>query len=373
MRVAGEDSPSPAPCTPTAAAPHSHILPHHAAHVLGPNGKRSVRPLRIEHRTREAGESAHSRSNPRCTSRSVYYQKAMLALAIIIPPPDGINRGTVSTGSRYNGRKERQHGTVRPTADDSTSADRQRVRGGRGPGGRERDRRCGRPADPLDGAVPMGHKIATCAIARRRAGAQVRPDHRPHDAVGRAGDWVHSHNLAMQEFHRDHASATCIPPDPAPITGRTFLGYRRAGGRVGTRNYVAVISTVNCSAAVSKLHCAPVRPGGTRGISRTWMAWWRSRTTAAAASSLAASPTPCSIACWPAWRGIPTSAPTCWSAWGASRPRSTICCANTSSCRSPARHRSAAAAAGVHHAGPGGHAEDRGGGRAGRCASFCRW
>ena len=48
------------------------------------------------------------------------------------------------------------------------------------------------------------------------------------------------------------ASATEIPPPPTPITGRTFQGYRRPGGKVGTRNYLAVISTVNCSATVSK-------------------------------------------------------------------------------------------------------------------------
>ena len=43
-----------------------------------------------------------------------------------------------------------------------------------------------------------------------------------------------------------------MPPDPQPLTGITFQGYRRADGRVGTRNYVAVISSVNCSASVSK-------------------------------------------------------------------------------------------------------------------------
>ena len=43
-----------------------------------------------------------------------------------------------------------------------------------------------------------------------------------------------------------------MPPEPQPLTGITFQGYRRADGRVGTRNYVAVISSVNCSASVSK-------------------------------------------------------------------------------------------------------------------------
>ncbi|MCG8583756.1 MAG: UxaA family hydrolase, partial [Pirellulales bacterium] len=43
-----------------------------------------------------------------------------------------------------------------------------------------------------------------------------------------------------------------IPPDPTPITDRSFQGYVRADGKAGTRNYVAVISTVNCTASVSR-------------------------------------------------------------------------------------------------------------------------
>ncbi len=43
-----------------------------------------------------------------------------------------------------------------------------------------------------------------------------------------------------------------MPPEPAPLLGCTFDGYRRPGGKAGTRNYLAIISTVNCSATVSK-------------------------------------------------------------------------------------------------------------------------
>ncbi|MFO0905324.1 MAG: altronate dehydratase family protein [Pirellulales bacterium] len=66
------------------------------------------------------------------------------------------------------------------------------------------------------------------------------------------GQWVHSHNLVNGEFSRDPASATEIPAPLPKIEGRTFQGYRRPDGRAGTRNYLAVISTVNCSATVSK-------------------------------------------------------------------------------------------------------------------------
>lgn len=107
---------------------------------------------------------------------------------------------------------------------------------------------------PVRQLIPPGHKLAL----RPRA---------PHDAVHRygqvigfatgpiaPGEHVHSHNLAVGELRQEyvfgHAAA---PRHSVPAQDcRTFLGYRRADGRVGTRNYVAVISSVNCSASVSR-------------------------------------------------------------------------------------------------------------------------
>lgn len=100
--------------------------------------------------------------------------------------------------------------------------------------------------------IEMGHKVATRPI---RSGEMVRKFGQP---IGFAtqdiarGDWVHLHNLEPGEFSRDCTFASDIPPDPKPITGRTFLGYRRSDGRAATRNYVAVISTSNCSATAAK-------------------------------------------------------------------------------------------------------------------------
>jgi altronate hydrolase len=100
--------------------------------------------------------------------------------------------------------------------------------------------------------VRIGHKIAVRHI---RKGQYVR---KYGQIIGQAteeiepGQWVHSHNLINGDFAREYASATAIPPPPEPIQGRTFLGYKRPGGKAGTRNYIAVISTVNCSATVSK-------------------------------------------------------------------------------------------------------------------------
>jgi altronate hydrolase len=100
--------------------------------------------------------------------------------------------------------------------------------------------------------VRLGHKLAVRPIAK---GDYVR---KYGQIIGQAtaaiepGQWVHSHNVANGDFVRDYAKSQHVPPPPAPIEGRSFQGYRRASGRAGTRNYIAVISTVNCSATVSR-------------------------------------------------------------------------------------------------------------------------
>jgi altronate hydrolase len=105
---------------------------------------------------------------------------------------------------------------------------------------------------PVVEAVPFGHKIATRRI---KVGDRVT---KYGQTIGfatqliEAGQWVHSHNLCAGEFGRDYQYATQTPPDPPPLAGRTFMGYRRANGKAGTRNYIVVISSVNCSASVAK-------------------------------------------------------------------------------------------------------------------------
>ena len=101
-------------------------------------------------------------------------------------------------------------------------------------------------------AVRLGHKIA---VRKIKKGDYVR---KYGQIIGQAteaiepGQWVHSHNLVNGDFVRDYASSTAVPPPPSPITDRTFLGYKRPTSKAGTRNYIAVISTVNCSATVSR-------------------------------------------------------------------------------------------------------------------------
>ena len=107
-------------------------------------------------------------------------------------------------------------------------------------------------ANSLAEPIRQAHKIAIREIA------VGQPVVKYGQTIGFAaqkiapGQWVHTHNLTPGEFARDYAKSTAVPADLTPITDRTFRGYPRADGRAGTRNYIAVISSVNCSATVCK-------------------------------------------------------------------------------------------------------------------------
>ena len=68
------------------------------------------------------------------------------------------------------------------------------------------------------------------------------------------GEWVHEHNVEMAEFERDYAFARdARPPEILPVERRaTFNGYRRVNGKVATRNYIGILTSVNCSASVAR-------------------------------------------------------------------------------------------------------------------------
>ena len=102
--------------------------------------------------------------------------------------------------------------------------------------------------------IPRGHKIALSAIARGEAVTKYGQTIGFASDDIAAGAHVHSHNLAVGEFTRDYAvGVDAVAPDMIPEAERaTFMGYARPDGRIGTRNYIAIISSVNCSATVSK-------------------------------------------------------------------------------------------------------------------------
>lgn len=102
--------------------------------------------------------------------------------------------------------------------------------------------------------IPSGHKIATRPIAK---GAEIR---KYDQVIGFAtqdvapGEHVHVHNVEMKDFDRDYQFCQGVTPTAyvPEAERRTFEGYVRGNGRVGTRNYIGVLTSVNCSATAAK-------------------------------------------------------------------------------------------------------------------------
>ncbi len=104
------------------------------------------------------------------------------------------------------------------------------------------------------GKIPPLHKIALGPIAE---GDRIVKYGQPIGIARSAippGTHVHCHNVGLGTFAREHAFGTDIRPvdEIAADKRLTFQGYPRPGGRAATRNYLAVISSVNCSASVSR-------------------------------------------------------------------------------------------------------------------------
>ncbi|MEY3380420.1 MAG: UxaA family hydrolase [Hylemonella sp.] len=105
------------------------------------------------------------------------------------------------------------------------------------------------------GLVPPGHKLALRAID------QGQPVRRYNQIIGFAskpiapGEHVHTHNLDMGPEHgafaRDYAFGADVKPEPTQREA-SFMGIKRADGRVATRNYIGILSTVNCSATAAR-------------------------------------------------------------------------------------------------------------------------
>src|SRR5664280_2008286 len=102
--------------------------------------------------------------------------------------------------------------------------------------------------------VPRGHKLAVRDLP---AGSAV---HKYGQSIGRVtvdiavGAHVHTHNLGMDDTDRDYEFGTARTQLPAASgPPRTFQGYHRANGLVGTRNFVGVLTSVNCSASSAKM------------------------------------------------------------------------------------------------------------------------
>ncbi len=116
----------------------------------------------------------------------------------------------------------------------------------------------------VTGRVLRGHKMATEAIA---AGQPIK---KFGQIIGFAaqdiapGDHVHTHNCAYAEFDRDYAFCQdARVHEILPVEQRaTFQGFKRANGKVGTRNYIGVLTSVNCSASVARFMADEINRSG---------------------------------------------------------------------------------------------------------------
>ncbi|WP_223425672.1 UxaA family hydrolase [Tateyamaria pelophila] len=117
---------------------------------------------------------------------------------------------------------------------------------------------------PIDGAstralIPSGHKIATRDMA---VGDVIR---KYAQVIGYAaqpivaGDHVHTHNVEFRGTDVAYEYGTNLRP-ATRATGDTFMGYRRENGQVGTRNYIAIVTSVNCSATAARMIASNFTP-----------------------------------------------------------------------------------------------------------------
>jgi altronate hydrolase len=115
------------------------------------------------------------------------------------------------------------------------------------------------------GRVPPGHKILTRAVRRGE------PLRKYNQIIGFAtddlapGTHIHTHNCIMGDFERDYAFCADAHPTAYIEPPATFMGYRRVdassrGWRSATRNYIGIVTTVNCSAATSRMIAKQLEP-----------------------------------------------------------------------------------------------------------------
>lgn len=112
--------------------------------------------------------------------------------------------------------------------------------------------------------IPRGHKMAISPLAE---GEPVLKFGQTIGFAGKAvapGEWLHEHNVVLHDFTRDYRFAEDARSEIIlPVAERaTFEGFRRANGKVGTRNYLAILTSVNCSATVARFIAREVERSG---------------------------------------------------------------------------------------------------------------
>lgn len=100
--------------------------------------------------------------------------------------------------------------------------------------------------------IPRGHKMALEFIAK---GTPIRKFDQVIGFAGKdiaAGEHVHTHNVEFRDTGGDHTIGSNLS-EISPQKPETFQGFRRENGKVGTRNFIAVLASVNCSSTAARM------------------------------------------------------------------------------------------------------------------------
>jgi altronate hydrolase len=115
------------------------------------------------------------------------------------------------------------------------------------------------PGTPLVDGVTAGQRIPAGHKAAIRPIAKGEPVRRYGQIIGFAstdiapGQHVHVHNCEMGDFAKDYAYGQDAKPTDYFDPPATFQGIVRPDGKVATRNYIGILTSVNCSAHVAGL------------------------------------------------------------------------------------------------------------------------
>ncbi|MDR7033678.1 altronate dehydratase family protein [Mesorhizobium sp. BE184] len=112
--------------------------------------------------------------------------------------------------------------------------------------------------------IPRGHKMALRDIPADEAIVKYGQTIGFARVPIAAGDWIHEHNVYLRDFERDYGFGANVRDTPmvSEAERATFMGYRRPNGKVGTRNYIATLTSVNCSASVARFIADEINRSG---------------------------------------------------------------------------------------------------------------
>ena len=112
--------------------------------------------------------------------------------------------------------------------------------------------------------IPRGHKMAIKPLAEGEAVIKFGQIIGFASKAIAPGTWLHEHNVGMRDFERDYCFAQDAKQEDIlpPSLQATFQGFRRANGKVGTRNYIGILTSVNCSASAARFMAQEIERSG---------------------------------------------------------------------------------------------------------------